>query len=327
MHTRQTCAVPTSSVVPLYAHRDSRSELGRYEAALHGGDEKIAALLQATEQPVPAAALGPKRPRPPSNPQEKRTFPSLCTRVLGVHERYSDAGRSLPLAHRLAHTKAGQLNSRGLRGIESFIFKTGGCGMSAQDANEVWTLFDEWGSDERSEAGRPKKPREYIPSPHAMRQALADDIEEAVDADAWYSCKLTELDETYETYDRAALPEITLALTKTLKVRYWAKGDESEGPSDYRELHLTVMLSRCVRSKYSKTTGQMFSSSASTCTVTAALCLVLAVSKVPFSPVSSRALLSLFHERGVNACSAAVSDDPTAAHYPPCHSLPFNGVN
>lgn len=184
---------------------------------------------------MPAAAQGRKRSRPPTHAQKERTFPSICTRVLGVYERYGDTGRSLPLARRRAHSKAGQFNTRRLLAFESFIFKTGGCGMSAEGANDVWNLFDEWESDGPSPGGRARKLREYFPNPHAMRQALADDIDKAVDSDAWYSCHLTELDETYEAYYRAALPEIVSALLGAPKVRYWAKGDENEGPSDCRE--------------------------------------------------------------------------------------------
>lgn len=65
-----------------------------------------------------------------------------------------------------------------------------------------------------------------------MRQALDADIDEAVDNDARYACKLTELGETNEAYYRDALPELMKALSRAPKVCYWAKGDDDERPSD-----------------------------------------------------------------------------------------------
>lgn len=152
-----------------------------------------------------------------------------------MYESYGDTGRSFRLARRRAHSKAGQFSSRRLRALESFIFKTGGCGMSAAGANDLRSLFVEWESDGPSQPGRPKKLREYFPTPHSMRRVLADDIDEAVDSDGWYSCKLTEINETHEAYYRDALPEIRAALSRAPKVRYWAKGDDGDGPSGFRE--------------------------------------------------------------------------------------------
>lgn len=112
---------------------------------------------------------------------------------------------------------------------------TGGCGMSAAGANDLWSIFAEWESDRPSQPGRPKKLREYFPTPHSMRRVLADDIDEAVDSDGWYSCKLTEINESHEAYYRDALPEIRAALSRVPKVRYWAKRDDGHGPSGFRE--------------------------------------------------------------------------------------------
>lgn len=96
-------------------------------------------------------------------------------------------------------------------------------------------MFFEWEAHAQAGEGRPKRLRDYFANPHAMRQALAADIDEAVDNDAWYAYQITEMNETYEAYHRAALPGMLAALSRAPKVRYWARGDEDEGPSDCRE--------------------------------------------------------------------------------------------
>lgn len=207
----------------------------REEEALHGDDAEIAALLEATVQHVPPPAPRGKRVRGAVPEHVEKTFPSIATRVCAVYEGYGDTGRSMPLVRQRAHSKAGQFNTRRLRMLQSFIFDVGGCGMSGADTDKLWKLFDEWESDGPAPPGRPKKLRDYFNNPHAMRQALADDIDEAVLSEGWYSCRLTELNEAYEAYYRAALPEIMAALSRAPNVRYWAKTDESDAPPHCRE--------------------------------------------------------------------------------------------
>lgn len=206
-------------------------------AAQHEHDAENASLLQATTEARPHRPRGRKRPRPTgvSDKQESTTHPSIATRVCAVYEDYGDTGRSTRLIKPRAHIKAGQFNSRRLRAFQSFAFKAGGCGLSAGDTKELWNLILEWESDTPPAEGRPKRLRDYFPTPHAMRQALAADIDEAVDNDAWYACKLTHLNDTCEAYYRDALPGLLETLSSAPKVRYWAKGDENDGPFDCRE--------------------------------------------------------------------------------------------
>lgn len=206
-------------------------------APLHEGDGGIAALLEATAEALPPRPQGRKRARPSGVGEEETatTYPSVATRVCALYETYGDTGRSTRLVRWRARDKAGQFNTRRLRAFQSFVFSAGGCGLSGGDIDELWHMFFEWESDAPAGEGRPKRLRDYFANPHAMRQALGADIDEAVDNDAWYACQLTEMNETYEAYYRAALPGMLAALSRAPKVRYWAKGEEDEGPSDCRE--------------------------------------------------------------------------------------------
>lgn len=130
------------------------------------------------------------------------------------------------------------MNTRRLRSFESFVLKASGSNLSATDVTGLWELFFEWQSDSSSPARTPKRLRDYFATPHALRQARADDIDEVVDRHGWYTCNLAELGGTSEVFFRSALPVIHDVLKCSRKVCYWAKGSEVEGPSDCRETPL-----------------------------------------------------------------------------------------
>lgn len=100
---------------------------------------------------------------------------------------------------------------------------------------DLWDLFCEWESDCPPEPAAPRRLRDYFPTPHAFQQALNDDIDAAVEREEWYFCRMTALEEDFEGYYRDALDAILDAFRVASKVRYWAKGDHNDGPSDCRE--------------------------------------------------------------------------------------------
>eukprot|EP00170_Pyropia_yezoensis_P000081 contig_821_g82 len=143
--------------------------------------------------------------------------------------------RSTPLVKQRANSKAGRFNTRRLRSVQSFAFKTGGCGLSSSGNRDLWELFFEWESDRPSEPAAPRRLRDFFPTPHALQQALSDDIDEAVQREEWFSCRLIALDESFEGYYRSVLGVVLGDFKAASKVRYWARGGEDEGPSDDRE--------------------------------------------------------------------------------------------
>lgn len=156
----------------------------------------------------------------------------LCTRG------YGDFARSVLLARRRKHSKAGQFNTRRLRLFESLVLKVGGCGLPGSNVDDLWDLFFEWESDRSPQEEQPKRRRDYFPNPHALREALVDDIDEAVDQDGWYSCALTEIQETSEAYYRSVLSVLVDALERAPKVRYWTRQGQHQGLSECCETPL-----------------------------------------------------------------------------------------
>lgn len=200
-------------------------------------DHEIAALLSFTAQDAVLRSRGRKRRRAPephcATPEV--THLSVATQVLAVYEGYGDAARSVPLVKRRKHSKAGSFNTRKLRAMQSFAFQTGGCGLTIRDTRHLWDLFQEWESDSPPQDGHPKKLRDFFKTPHAFHQALSDDIDAAVHEEGWFSCRLTELGESFNAYYRPALRVVLDALMRAPSVRYWARGGDSDGPSNCRE--------------------------------------------------------------------------------------------
>lgn len=124
--------------------------------------------------------------------------PSVTTHVRGIYEAVRDAARSAPLVEQRARSKAGMFNTRRLRFMQSFAFKTGGCGLSGSGTRDLWDLFCEWESDCPPEPAAPRRLRDYFPTPHDIQQALSDDIDAAVEREEWFSCRMTALEEDFE---------------------------------------------------------------------------------------------------------------------------------
>lgn len=159
----------------------------------------------------------------------------MATQVMAIYEGYGDKARSAPLVKKRKHSKAGSFFSRRLREMQSFAFRTGGCGLTTRDTRHLWRLFQEWESDSPPQDGHPKKLRDFFKTPHAFHQALSDDIDAAVHDEGWFSCRLTERGESFEGFSRPALGVVLDALKQAPSVRYWARGVEGDRPSDSRE--------------------------------------------------------------------------------------------
>lgn len=204
---------------------------------LHAEDEEIAALLSATREVAPRP---PRRSRKRSRAEAddggiETTHPSVATRVWALYESYYDAARAQPLARAIKRSKAGMFNSNRLRLMQSFVYKAAGCGLSGTDVSDLWELFHEWEPPSTVNADEPQRLRDIFPTPHAFQQALSDDIDKAIEDGGWMACNIVEDGESYDTFYRPGLPVLLRSLSASNKVRYWAKGDEDDGPSDCRE--------------------------------------------------------------------------------------------
>ncbi|KAK1863169.1 hypothetical protein I4F81_005732 [Pyropia yezoensis] len=199
--------------------------------------------------PFATQARDRKRPRlaqsvgDQSEPPPEVVYPSVTTHIRGIYEAYGDMARSTPLVKQRANSKAGRFNTRRLRSVQSFAFKTGGCGLSSSGNRDLWELFFEWESDRPSEPAAPRRLRDFFPTPHALQQALSDDIDEAVQREEWFSCRLIALDESFEGYYRSVLGVVLGDFKAASKVRkasrvrpgYLVKSDENQTSFTGRE--------------------------------------------------------------------------------------------
>ncbi|KAK1859253.1 hypothetical protein I4F81_001850 [Pyropia yezoensis] len=161
--------------------------LGRDADAAAAGDDDLdpdlAVLLAAAGEVVEASPFRRKRRRLATaeaaaqgavgNDEEVR-YPSLVTQIRAFYERFSDHERLQPLIRQRKRARAGQFDTERLRLLEDFVLTLN---LSQQDQTRLYHLLLFW---------------EQCRSPHAFRQALADDIDRVVIEDGWMSCSITE---------------------------------------------------------------------------------------------------------------------------------------
>lgn len=143
-----------------------------------------------------------------------------------------------PLSSSERTTKAGRFNTWRLRAMQTLEFKTGLCGLSGSGTRDLWDLYFEWEAEDPPETAGPIRLRDFFSSSHAFHQALNDDIDEAVERENWYSCRMEALGETFEGYYRNAQHVILEVLKAATKVRHWAREEDEDGPSDCNETPL-----------------------------------------------------------------------------------------
>lgn len=163
------------------------------------------------------------------------TYPTLATRVTAVYEQHGDRARSLPLTRPLANSKAGKFKSKAMILLQSFVYKACGAGFPGGNVDELYSVFLAWQPNCSCDNDQYETLRGKFRTPHALRQALSDDIDEAVEEEGWMRCPLTELDQTFEAYFRPSFDVVMEALKTAPHVRYWCRDEEDEGPSDCRE--------------------------------------------------------------------------------------------
>lgn len=197
----------------------------------------MAALLAVTGQAFEPPTRGRKRRRvnAQADGYVEMTYPTLSTRVRAVYEQYGDRARCVPLTRPLVNSKAGNFKTAAMLLLQSFVNKACGAGLPGSNVDDLFNVFLAWQPKCSSDNDEYETLRGYFRTPHAFRQALSDDVDEAVQEEGWMRCPLTELDQTFEAYLRPSFDVVTEALRTAPHVRYWHRSEEGDGPSECRE--------------------------------------------------------------------------------------------
>jgi len=166
-------------------------------------------------------------------------FSSVATEVQAEYERIGDSKRSDGAVNARPHCKPGQFNTPALKQLQSFVNDCNGSGLSTAFQTRLYELLATWdGSDSNVKEGTSGANRmaDIFPSATAFRNAVRDDLDDAILSAGWKTCTLVQGGVPYVTYFRCALKTALGALRDAKEVQLRRDdaevGDRRETPMD-----------------------------------------------------------------------------------------------
>eukprot|EP00168_Porphyra_purpurea_P012050 TRINITY_DN3130_c0_g1_i4.p1 TRINITY_DN3130_c0_g1~~TRINITY_DN3130_c0_g1_i4.p1 ORF type:complete len:220 (-),score=36.87 TRINITY_DN3130_c0_g1_i4:645-1304(-) len=143
---------------------------------------------------------------------------------------------STPLAvvrRKRPHT--GRFNSFRLRACENFLLRIGGAGLSLHE--RLFNFLSVWDRTMPADDGHNKTLRDTFNNVKEFRNALADDIDTAVNHAGWRRVVLEKEGARYEAYFRSVIGVVRhlVAATDKKKIHWWSGGSAPAPASDRRE--------------------------------------------------------------------------------------------
>lgn len=118
------------------------------------------------------------------------------------------------------------------------MLDTGGAGLTLKEQDRLFDFLDVW---DRTKPGMPVDGGHFLTlrrtfgSANAFRNALADDLDAAVNEAGWKKVVLTESDEQYEAYFRSVMDVVRGLVRETDPAEFmWWSGGSSPAPLDNR---------------------------------------------------------------------------------------------
>jgi len=169
------------------------------------------------------------------------SYSSVATHIRALYEEMQDVQRSTPLADfRRKRPHTGRFNSFRLRALQNFVLSVGGAGLSLQEQERLFNFLDVW---DRTQPGMPtddghnKTLRDAFDNVNEFRNAIADDLDAAVNVAGWRKVVLEEDGAHYEAYFRSVMGVVRdlVASTETHLMHWWSGGSAPAPASDRRE--------------------------------------------------------------------------------------------
>jgi len=163
---------------------------------------------------------------------------SVCTEAQAEYERIGDAKRCQPAVEARPHCKPGLFNTPALRLMQEFIHEANGSGLSTTFQTKFYEMMAKWdgSADDKRPTGRANKIKDHFPSANAFRNAVRDDLDEAVLSAGWKRCAMVQGGVRYVSFFRSALHVAVQALCNAQKVQLRRDntevGDRRESPMD-----------------------------------------------------------------------------------------------
>jgi len=202
---------------------------------------ELLALMEATREEIEEdEAPGRTRRRLAAGGTVERrfTYATTSTAVCELYESNGDWERAEAAVEQRKGFRTCRFSSFRLRAVQRCELKCGGAGLSLQGLQELFDLLDTW---DGSKPGMPihdqfEQPiRKLFNSGKAFKDALRDDVDDAVLGAGWMKCTLVLDGERFVALFRPVLQVVLGMLKAGKKVQFWSGEDGPASPTDQRE--------------------------------------------------------------------------------------------
>jgi len=201
---------------------------------------ELRALMHLTGQEADMSEPARKRRRVGTGERAETdyTYPTVSTAMRACYEDEGDWARAVPIVERRNGWRPGRFQSFRLRAVQRFALESGGPGLSLQWLEELYDLLDTW---DGTKPGMPiddshdEPIREAFPSGNAFKNAIRDDVDDAVLDAGWLKSTLVVDGQRFVVVFRPVLDVILRMLKEGTRVRLWSGQDGPAPPTDARE--------------------------------------------------------------------------------------------
>jgi len=233
---------PTDSEALPPPQRAASSGFFFMEDAVQEAVDAMDAVIMLTRRSKKPVGPAPKR-RKASNGDAESTatgwdYNCLSHDIREHYEAMKDWDAHTPLLTKRKACHPGRFNSYRLRLVQRFALECGGGGMSLLDQEKFFHVLDAW---DRTKAGMPVDAGHYLGirdtfnSGTDFKNALADDIDDAIEDEGWMKCTMVEGGESFKVIFRSALDVALERMRAADNVKLWSGGDRPAPPSNKRE--------------------------------------------------------------------------------------------
>eukprot|EP00168_Porphyra_purpurea_P006993 TRINITY_DN1859_c0_g1_i14.p1 TRINITY_DN1859_c0_g1~~TRINITY_DN1859_c0_g1_i14.p1 ORF type:complete len:234 (-),score=52.13 TRINITY_DN1859_c0_g1_i14:248-949(-) len=166
-------------------------------------------------------------------------FSSVATEAQSEHKRIGDAKRCVPTVDDRPNFNPGQFNTPALKMLQTFVNECNGSGLSTAFQTRLYALLTKWdGSNGSAKPGGcgTNLIGGVFSSATAFRNAIRDDLDDAILSAGWKKCSLVQGGVTHVTYFRSAFNTALDALRDARVVQLRRDdgevGDRRQAPMD-----------------------------------------------------------------------------------------------
>lgn len=166
-------------------------------------------------------------------------YESLATRIFRLYEALDDAARAVPILERRRNSRTGRFNTARLRALQKFVLGVGGAGLSVREQRLLYNFLEVW--DRRDDVDPMAASDNFslqavFPTFSSFKNALRDDLVDAVLVAGWRKLRIREGGTVYEVYFRSVL-EVVMARLRSggAGIRLWSGVGGPAPPTNMRQ--------------------------------------------------------------------------------------------